>query len=103
FQAEDGIRYRTVTGVQTCALPICERVERGRAHRDLGGRQMGAQVARRQDRTEGPSRVAERSRKTAAVQPDGRAIRQRHELRGREIGRAAWRGSVGSLYGLSAV
>src|SRR5438094_8568706 len=24
FQAEDGIRDRTVTGVQTCALPICE-------------------------------------------------------------------------------
>src|SRR5437867_8617839 len=23
FQAEDGIRGRTVTGVQTCALPIC--------------------------------------------------------------------------------
>src|SRR2546430_10506688 len=23
FQAEDGIRYWTVTGVQTCALPIC--------------------------------------------------------------------------------
>ena len=23
FQAEDGIRYRLVTGVQTCALPIC--------------------------------------------------------------------------------
>src|SRR5207248_7579689 len=23
FQAEDGIRARTVTGVQTCALPIC--------------------------------------------------------------------------------
>src|SRR5689334_9425758 len=23
FQAEDGIRYGTVTGVQTCALPIC--------------------------------------------------------------------------------
>ena len=22
FQAEDGIRYRDVTGVQTCALPI---------------------------------------------------------------------------------
>src|SRR5207249_5718958 len=29
FQAEDGIRDRNVTGVQTCALPICrdERVE----------------------------------------------------------------------------
>ena len=23
FQAEDGIRYTSVTGVQTCALPIC--------------------------------------------------------------------------------
>src|SRR5205085_3507433 len=23
FHAEDGIRYLTVTGVQTCALPIC--------------------------------------------------------------------------------
>src|SRR5207245_6189441 len=25
FQAEDGIRDATVTGVQTCALPICPR------------------------------------------------------------------------------
>src|SRR2546430_3203083 len=25
FQAEDGIRYLTVTGVQTCALPILDR------------------------------------------------------------------------------
>src|SRR5438067_4118940 len=25
FQAEDGIRYRNVTGVQTCALPILQR------------------------------------------------------------------------------
>src|SRR5437867_11325120 len=29
FQAEDGIRDRTVTGVQTCALPIC----RGKSER----------------------------------------------------------------------
>src|SRR2546427_8028507 len=28
FQAEDGIRDLTVTGVQTCALPISEDVER---------------------------------------------------------------------------
>src|SRR5688500_20116653 len=26
FQAEDGIRYYKVTGVQTCALPICSCV-----------------------------------------------------------------------------
>src|SRR5207249_9603639 len=28
FQAEDGIRDRNVTGVQTCALPICALPER---------------------------------------------------------------------------
>src|SRR5437763_13366597 len=28
FQAEDGIRDTSVTGVQTCALPICSAVER---------------------------------------------------------------------------
>src|SRR6267143_3391757 len=28
FQAEDGIRDGTVTGVQTCALPICHRPQR---------------------------------------------------------------------------
>src|SRR2546427_8155675 len=27
FQAEDGIRDLTVTGVQTCALPILDRLE----------------------------------------------------------------------------
>src|SRR5207247_7508192 len=27
FQAEDGIRYPLVTGVQTCALPIFRRVK----------------------------------------------------------------------------
>src|SRR6266852_2551471 len=29
FQAEDGIRDATVTGVQTCALPICAAAVRG--------------------------------------------------------------------------
>src|SRR2546427_8267358 len=31
FQAEDGIRDLTVTGVQTCALPISRRPSRGTA------------------------------------------------------------------------
>src|SRR5437762_7058171 len=35
FQAEDGIRDTSVTGVQTCALPIYrQRDERRRAHRE---------------------------------------------------------------------
>src|SRR5207248_5360517 len=33
FQAEDGIRDRTVTGVQTCALPICLYLRPRRAER----------------------------------------------------------------------
>src|SRR5436190_18249013 len=36
FQAEDGIRDHCVTGVQTCALPICEGV------RSRGGRERPA-------------------------------------------------------------
>src|SRR6266540_5314276 len=33
FQAEDGIRDRDVTGVQTCALPICHVVDGLRTQR----------------------------------------------------------------------
>src|SRR2546430_12912472 len=36
FQAEDGIRDLTVTGVQTCALPICDHL--GRAESPAGHR-----------------------------------------------------------------
>src|SRR2546430_10597149 len=35
FQAEDGIRDLTVTGVQTCALPISLRVGRGKARESI--------------------------------------------------------------------
>src|SRR2546430_11508702 len=35
FQAEDGIRDLTVTGVQTCALPICIRKSVGARERDI--------------------------------------------------------------------
>src|SRR5260370_9153972 len=36
FQAEDGIRYSSVTGVQTCALPIFRDLHRLRwSHRSL--------------------------------------------------------------------
>src|SRR5437763_11335804 len=37
FQAEDGIRDTSVTGVQTCALPICRGSRQtDRAHRRFG-------------------------------------------------------------------
>src|SRR5207248_6325080 len=47
FQAEDGIRDRTVTGVQTCALPISDLVRRDEALFVLymiRGRVLGAQL-----------------------------------------------------------
>src|SRR5207245_7626552 len=40
FQAEDGIRDATVTGVRTCALPIYPRERQG-----AGGREEAADVA----------------------------------------------------------
>src|SRR2546430_13419844 len=52
FQAEDGIRDLTVTGVQTCALPISSRCtrRRGRASPWAG---------RRRDRSTGSNRSEE--------------------------------------------
>src|SRR5205823_11432437 len=45
FQAEDGIRGKLVTGVQTCALPIFARAAEGRAadprHVPRARREMG--------------------------------------------------------------
>src|SRR2546430_12735466 len=37
FQAEDGIRDLTVTGVQTCALPICDAFARAGVEVVSGG------------------------------------------------------------------
>src|SRR2546430_11192199 len=42
FQAEDGIRDLTVTGVQTCALPICVREDL--RHRGLDRRELRARA-----------------------------------------------------------
>src|SRR5207245_3627625 len=57
FQAEDGIRDATVTGVQTCALPISDRARGplravGRTRRALGGREDEA-AARSEERRVG--------------------------------------------------
>src|SRR5699024_12089520 len=55
FQAEDGIRDRNVTGVQTCALPIysvCRFISLWRPAHDRGGLALGG--------TQGPKRSEER-------------------------------------------
>src|SRR5690348_17776464 len=65
FQAEDGIRDGRVTGVQTCALPICPRGRR---------RNRGASVDRR--RLEEPRRHDQAPRRERArLAPPRRARR----------------------------
>ena len=81
FQAEDGIRDRLVTGVQTCALPICPRSEhpfnRSRKRLRLVRRDLDGRTTRH------------RSRRTHAFNPT-----QPGSKRDQEIGRASWRERV---------
>src|SRR6266540_6462528 len=51
FQAEDGIRDRDVTGVQTCALPICLSGWRGN-ERIADSIKKGPPEREREDRSE---------------------------------------------------
>src|SRR2546422_5284787 len=85
FQAEDGIRDVAVTGVQTCALPICERRTRfrggGHRARPLGGRvggvgtpQRGGAAPRRVPRLFGD---AERRRPRSEERRVGKECRSR--------------------------
>src|SRR2546430_13366803 len=50
FQAEDGIRDLTVTGVQTCALPICVLHRTGRRARLGSGHQLASKGVRERKR-----------------------------------------------------
>src|SRR2546430_4122987 len=85
FQAEDGIRDLTVTGVQTCALPILHRATgggRGGKHRELA-----------------PAEASDRVRRAALRLEDLPGVRDRYgwrrERRGMaEIGRASCRERV---------
>src|SRR3712207_8766013 len=83
FQAEDGIRDIGVTGVQTCALPIC---------RPAGGKTLPPRVQRRRSRLH--------RRRDLLLPFDGRRARpprllvQRRARRFREIGRASCRERV---------
>src|SRR5688500_19502282 len=83
-QAEDGIQYYKVTGVQTCALPISLRTPR-----DVGADHKDAVLDR-------PSDV-----NVPGVGDQLRSPLCRREpvVRGHEIGRASCRKRVGSMMG----
>src|SRR2546427_10804410 len=82
FQAEDGIRDLTVTGVQTCALPISGR-----------GRSCGGRSSSLRPPDAGGLRAFRRGRRSPSRRGCGR--------RGTEIGRGSCRGrgeiSVGAV------
>src|SRR5688572_31612942 len=85
FQAEDGIRDLTVTGVQTCALPISRRdpegLGRGSARRPTARR--AAPVAR-----------ARGGRHAQALPDDAAAPAAPRRRAGAQIGRASCRERV---------
>src|SRR5207237_10771043 len=79
FQAEDGIRDSSVTGVQTCALPICP------------ARSRSASAVRR-DRVPCPCRSASDSAPTCSRQQERAGSRSSSPSSdSREIGRASCR------------
>src|SRR5260221_10472094 len=84
FQAEDGIRDHCVTGVQTCALPICMWYPR--AARRRYRRAWYLRTARRR------YRLCRRARRRA-FRPRIRRMAS-HILCRDEIGRASWRERV---------
>src|SRR5262249_57177342 len=91
FQSEDGIRDWSVTGVQTCALPISQgRDRRRRQGRGVRLRQHGAPASAgqsRQERTRGAVRTQPALR-AGKARPRRRAGDPRSEERrvGKEMG-----------------
>src|SRR5437764_13644251 len=66
FQAEDGIRDTSVTGVQTCALPICVRAAESAAYAPEHQRRVRR---RRRARRSEERRVGKECRKRAVPTP----------------------------------
>src|SRR5205823_14229861 len=81
FQAEDGIRDKLVTGVQTCALPICreggERRAAGRA-RPWCRRAAARQLGRRWPRERSEERSVGKECKSRSSQEESRKKGDEH-------------------------
>src|SRR5260370_25418597 len=67
FQAEDGIRDSSVTGVQTCALPICFDENVARVVEAVKERELRAQIEKTARRKMQDARGAAREELNAAV------------------------------------
>src|SRR5205823_10822433 len=100
FQAEDGIRDKLVTGVQTCALPICARARALRRTRRHGRRRSSAArnalVPVRLLAAESRERLQVVVRSDRQSAPDGRDRRRRSEER--RVGKESRSGGAGEVY-----
>src|SRR5207249_8028433 len=90
FQAEDGIRDRNVTGVQTCALPIYAAMKCRSASASVfaHGAQIAGRAERRRTGCGRPARIARRGR--GPRQPDDGAVPRSEERRVGKEGRTRW-------------
>src|SRR5205085_7110592 len=96
FQAEDGIRDLTVTGVQTCALPICLRDLRLALDAVLQAvrrRARGRGLARRHDRARGAAAGDDEAARRVELVPAALArVRSEERRVGKECRCGGWWG-----------
>src|SRR5438270_7626250 len=100
FQAEDGIRDLTVTGVQTCALPICRWAAGGGRYCAAGARHRARSITDRDQRPTGHAEQAIGGRGSGEDQlPGSRGRARLFGLRSEErrVGKGWWAGG-GRLY-----
>src|SRR5690606_40197393 len=88
FQAEDGIRDFHVTGVQTCALPICA----ARAKAPTGRKRLSGRIVRgsRQGTREEPRPAGPPEKDGAPVSWAGGQTRSEERRVGKEGGGRGW-------------
>src|SRR5207245_5731267 len=77
FQAEDGIRDATVTGVQTCALPISERARGSCSRTEIAGSRAGSWVRRSADTLRPNERLPTRWRDSGPRSEERRVGKER--------------------------
>src|SRR5699024_11561446 len=92
FQAEDGIRDRNVTGVQTCALPISGEIDSGREQNCAPDASSGAQFCGEREATQ-PAQSVQMGTPPSSLASCDRCRTKKHSMQVK-IGRASCRERV---------
>src|SRR5688572_19014659 len=97
FQAEDGIRDLTVTGVQTCALPICGQSLQGRGE-DRSTARHDVDLAGRLERNHLPRALSARFRTASVVPTASMETSRAPSFRYQSMTGAVWRWYTASRF-----